>query len=46
MKNTKKIALSAILSALGVIVLLLGSVFTMLDLTMVDSLAARRDGGD
>lgn len=35
MKNTKKITLAAILSALGVIVLLLGSVFTMLDLTMV-----------
>ena len=33
--NTKKIALAAILSALGVIVLLLGSIFTMLDLTMV-----------
>ncbi len=35
MKNTKKITLAAILSALGVIVLLLGSIFTMLDLTMV-----------
>ncbi len=35
MKNSKKIALAAILSALGVIILMLGSVFTMLDLTMV-----------
>ena len=35
MKNTKKIALASILSTLGVIVLLLGSIFTMLDLTMV-----------
>ena len=35
MKKTKKIARAAILSALGVIVLLLGSIFTMLDLTMV-----------
>lgn len=35
MKNTKKITLAAILSTLGVIVLLLGSIFTMLDLTMV-----------
>lgn len=35
MKKTKKITLAAILSALGVIVLMLGSIFTMLDLTMV-----------
>ena len=28
MKNSKKIALAAILSALGVIILMLGSVFT------------------
>jgi len=35
MKNTKKLALASILSALGVVILLLGSIFTMLDLTMV-----------
>lgn len=35
MNKTKKITLAAILSALGVIVLMLGSIFTMLDLTMV-----------
>ena len=35
MKYTKKIALAAILSALGVVVLLIGSVITLLDLTMV-----------
>ncbi len=35
MNQTKKIALSAILSALGVIILLLGSIITVLDLTMV-----------
>lgn len=35
MKNTKKIALAAILSALGVIILLLGSIITVLDLTAV-----------
>ena len=35
MKKTKKIALAAILSALGVIILLLGSIITVLDLTMV-----------
>ncbi|MBQ8509076.1 MAG: hypothetical protein IJ493_04130 [Clostridia bacterium] len=35
MKNTKKIALAAILSALGVVILLLGSILTVLDLTMV-----------
>ncbi len=34
MKNTKKIALTAILSALSVIILMLGSVITVLDLTM------------
>lgn len=35
MKNSKKLALAAILSALGVVILLLGSVITVLDLTMV-----------
>ena len=35
MKKTKKIALAAILSALGVLILLLGSIITVLDLTMV-----------
>lgn len=35
MKKTKKLALSAILSALGVIILLLGSIISVLDLTMV-----------
>ncbi len=35
MKKSKKIALAAILSALGVLILLLGSILTVLDLTMV-----------
>lgn len=35
MKNSRKIALAAILSALGVIILLLGSIITVLDLTAV-----------
>ncbi len=35
MKKSKKLAVSAILSALGVVILLLGSVITVLDLTMV-----------
>ena len=35
MKNTKKIALAAIFCALGVVVLLLGSLLSVLDLTMV-----------
>lgn len=35
MKKTKKLALAAILSALGVVVLLLGSIITVLDLTAV-----------
>ncbi|MCI8387808.1 MAG: hypothetical protein HFE63_05015 [Clostridiales bacterium] len=35
MKKTKKIALAAILSALGVVILLLGSIIEILDLTMV-----------
>lgn len=35
MKQTKKLALAAILSALGVVILLLGSVITVLDLTAV-----------
>lgn len=35
MKRTKKLALAAILSALGVVILLLGSVITVLDLTAV-----------
>lgn len=35
MKKTKKLALAAILSALGVVILLLGSIITVLDLTAV-----------
>ena len=35
MKQTKKLALAAILSALGVVILLLGSIITVLDLTAV-----------
>ncbi len=35
MKKSKKIALAAIFSALGVLILLLGSIITVLDLTMV-----------
>lgn len=35
MKKNKKLAAAAILSALGVVILLLGSIITVLDLTMV-----------
>ena len=35
MKETKKIAISAILCALSIVVLMLGSIITVLDLTMV-----------
>ena len=35
MRNTKKLALAAILSALSVVILLLGSIITVLDLTSV-----------